>query len=120
MKETILSLSFAKYRIEIEDLPSWEDDSDCSVYTAKLCRDFMRHGVGEVHTKESLLPETLKPDIRDSEQAKPLDDEHGGPDIDYDNSDQNITYTELVVDIQYRAVSSRLTFTYRVTSLRNR
>ena len=46
-----------KYQIRVEDVPSWEDGLASRTYVAKLSRDFLRFGVGEVHSKESLLPE---------------------------------------------------------------
>jgi len=44
-----------KYHISLEAVPSWEDGSACHAYVAPLCQDFMRYGVGTVHSLESLL-----------------------------------------------------------------
>ncbi|KJA21186.1 hypothetical protein HYPSUDRAFT_42305 [Hypholoma sublateritium FD-334 SS-4] len=60
LKQMIAKLTLARYQIAVGDLPSWEHELNSPTYSARLCRDFMRHGVGEVHTKESLLPESVK------------------------------------------------------------
>lgn len=54
-----------KYQIRVEDVPSWEDGLASRTYVAKLSRDFLRFGVGEVHSKESLLPEAHEGDKDD-------------------------------------------------------
>ena len=46
-----------KYHISLEDVPSWEDGPACHAYVAPLSRDFIRYGVGTVHSLGSLLPE---------------------------------------------------------------
>ncbi|KDR82830.1 hypothetical protein GALMADRAFT_220831 [Galerina marginata CBS 339.88] len=58
LKTTLTYLILQKYQINLEDLPSWEAGMEHPPYVAKLCRDFLRYGVGEVHTLESLVPET--------------------------------------------------------------
>lgn len=72
LKQMIAKLTLAKYQIAVEDLPSWEHELNSPTYSVRLCRDFMRHGVGEVHTKESLLPESVKPEEPDLEQPESL------------------------------------------------
>ncbi|KAJ3507525.1 hypothetical protein NLJ89_g6256 [Agrocybe chaxingu] len=58
VKNVITDVVLQKHQINMEDLPSWEEDPEgCYAYTAKLSKDFMRFGVGEVHTTESLSPE---------------------------------------------------------------
>ncbi|KAF8798942.1 hypothetical protein BYT27DRAFT_7202672 [Phlegmacium glaucopus] len=57
LKGLISRLVLRKYHISLEDVPSWEDGSACHAYVAPLCQDFMRYGVGTVHSLESLLPE---------------------------------------------------------------
>ncbi|KAF9013286.1 hypothetical protein BDQ17DRAFT_1343128 [Cyathus striatus] len=44
------------YQIKLEDVPSWEEDASRR-YSTKLSLDFVTYGVGEVHTRESLLPD---------------------------------------------------------------
>ena len=64
-----------KYHISLEDVPSWEDGPACHAYVAPLSRDFIRYGVGTVHSLDSLLPEqrtkefmeTAKDDVEFSE-----------------------------------------------------
>ena len=46
-----------KYHISLEDVPSWEDGPACHAFVAPLSRDFIRYGVGTVHSLESLVPE---------------------------------------------------------------
>ena len=53
----IISTRVLKYHISLEDVPSWEDGPACHTYVAPLSRDFIRYGVGTVHSLESLLPE---------------------------------------------------------------
>ncbi|KAF9483532.1 hypothetical protein BDN70DRAFT_873849 [Pholiota conissans] len=66
LKQCLTQLVLQKYQIKIDEVPSWEDEgSDCEAYVAKLCRDFLRFGVGEVHTLESLQPEDIKLDAPD-------------------------------------------------------
>ncbi|KAF4617157.1 hypothetical protein D9613_005940 [Agrocybe pediades] len=60
LKDRIGHIILQRYQIQMEDLPSWEDTACRPSYTATLCRDFLRYGMGEVHTLESLEPETLK------------------------------------------------------------
>lgn len=75
LKHTITKLTLQKYQISIEDVPSWEDGADNEAYGAKLCHDFLRFGVGEVHTLESLLPESLIPDAPDLKRSESTDNE---------------------------------------------
>ena len=56
----IISARVLKYQISLEDVPSWEDGPACHAYVAPLSRDFIRYGVGTVHSSESLLPEQRK------------------------------------------------------------
>lgn len=71
----IISRRVHKYHISLEDVPSWEDGPTCHAYVAPLSRDFIRYGVGTVHSLESLLPEqrtkefmeTAKDDVEFSE-----------------------------------------------------
>ncbi|KAF8158160.1 hypothetical protein B0H34DRAFT_443560 [Crassisporium funariophilum] len=60
LKNMISRLVLQKYQISVQDVPSWEDGPDASAYVAKLCRDFLRYGVGEVHSMESMMPEQNK------------------------------------------------------------
>jgi hypothetical protein len=60
-----MRLVLEKYQIRLEDVPSWEDGLASRTYVAKLSRDFLRFGVGEVHSKESLLPEANEGDKDD-------------------------------------------------------
>ncbi|KAF8195571.1 hypothetical protein BJ912DRAFT_1021259 [Pholiota molesta] len=75
LKHTVARLTLQKYQISIEDVPSWEDGADNEAYGAKLCRDFLRFGVGEVHTLESLLPESLSADAPDLKRSESTDNE---------------------------------------------
>ncbi|KAF8967162.1 hypothetical protein BDZ97DRAFT_570221 [Flammula alnicola] len=70
LRHTITKLALQKYQLDLEDVPSWEDGSDCQSYIAKLCRDFLRYGVGEVHAIESLLPEQPKKETANLEHAE--------------------------------------------------
>ena len=72
LKQMIAKLTLDKYQLAVEDLPCWEHELNSPTYSARLCRDFMRHGVGEVHTKESLQPENVKPEESYIEQAESL------------------------------------------------
>jgi hypothetical protein len=47
----------SKHQIELERLPSWDDDPDHAAYRAALSRDYIASGAGDVHTPESLMPE---------------------------------------------------------------
>lgn len=73
LKSTLTDTIIQKYHIDIEDLPCWEEQPERQVYVAKLCRDFLRYGLGEVHTLESLKPE----DKPTHEVAKGVDAEDG-------------------------------------------
>jgi hypothetical protein len=53
----LISRRVLEYHISLEDVPSWEDGPACHAYVAPLSRDFIRYGVGTVHSLESLLPE---------------------------------------------------------------
>lgn len=55
--KTITDTVIQKYHIEVEDLPCWEEQPERQIYVAKLCRDFLRFGLGEVHTLESMRPD---------------------------------------------------------------
>ena len=57
LKDIIIGRVLLKYHISLEDVPSWEDGPACHAYVAPLSRDFIRYGVGTVHSLESLLPE---------------------------------------------------------------
>lgn len=79
----------SKYHISLEDVPSWEDGPACHAYVAPLSRDFIRYGVGTVHSLESLLPEqrtkefmeTAKDEVKISErdclESPPYEDSEG-------------------------------------------
>jgi hypothetical protein len=57
LKDIISGRVLSKYHISLEDVPSWEDGPACHAYVAPLSRDFIRYGVGTVHSSESLQPE---------------------------------------------------------------
>lgn len=46
-----------KYRIDVNDIPRYEDRADDHTYVAKLSRDILAYGIDEVHTADSLIPE---------------------------------------------------------------
>ncbi|CAA7261575.1 unnamed protein product [Cyclocybe aegerita] len=90
VKDVISDVVLQKHQINVEDLPSWEEDHEgCYAYAAKLSKDFMRFGVGEVHTTESLSmeikevhPDTEKGDIsleEDNTMETGPDHEDGAP-----------------------------------------
>ena len=70
LKGLISRLVLQKYQISLEDVPSWEDGSACQPYVAPLSRDFMRDGVGTVHSLESLLPEQCTKESLEDEVQK--------------------------------------------------
>ncbi|KAF8895518.1 hypothetical protein BD779DRAFT_1499942 [Infundibulicybe gibba] len=47
--ETIIRLVLEKYPIKMEDLPAWDEDPSAAArYETKLCRDFLKHGLGAI------------------------------------------------------------------------
>ena len=62
----LISRRVLKYHISLEDVPSWEDGPACHAYVAPLSRDFIRYGVGTVHSLESLLPERRTKEFREA------------------------------------------------------
>lgn len=84
-----MRLVLEKYQIRVEDVPSWEDGLASRTYVAKLSRDFLRFGVGEVHSKESLLPEANEGDKDDVDPEEDIGDmvgEDRGGDINEDSA----------------------------------
>lgn len=77
LKALVSRLVLRKYHISLEDVPSWEDGS-CHAYVAPLCRDFMRYGVGPVHSLESLLPEECAKESMDTTKGKVQDADSDG------------------------------------------
>lgn len=76
-----MKIVLEKYQIRVEDVPSWEDGLASRTYVAKLSRDFLRFGVGEVHSKESLLPEASegdKDDVDPEEDEDLVGEDRGG------------------------------------------
>ncbi|KAF8903160.1 hypothetical protein CPB84DRAFT_1728604 [Gymnopilus junonius] len=69
LKSSLAPLIVEKYRINIEDLPSWEADS-YQPYTSTLCLDFLNYDMGEVHTPASLMPERRKIESVDGENME--------------------------------------------------
>ncbi|KIM43202.1 hypothetical protein M413DRAFT_18303 [Hebeloma cylindrosporum] len=54
----ITRLVLRKFQIYLEDLPGWDPKTYLfPPYTASLCHDFTRYGVGEVHTIDNLVSE---------------------------------------------------------------
>ncbi|KAH9480433.1 hypothetical protein JR316_0007033 [Psilocybe cubensis] len=83
--KTITDTIIQKYSVELEDLPCWEETPVRQIFVAKLCRDFLRFGLGEVHTLESLQPDA-KPTQEvgkcvgaEAVLAQPLDEEDADP-----------------------------------------
>ena len=84
----ITRLALRKYQIYLEDLPSW-DPKTCLFppYTASLCHDFTRYGVGEVHAIENLVSEQSKA-LKQTDVAK------NGPDVKPDVQDTSSTESQ--------------------------
>lgn len=66
----IISKRVLKYHISLEDVPSWEDGPACHAYVAPLSRDFIRYGVGTVHSMESLLPEQRTKEFMETDDVE--------------------------------------------------
>ena len=70
LKDIISRRVLLKYHISLEDVPSWEDGPACHAYFAPLSRDFIRYGVGTVHSLESLLPEQCTKEFMETTKDK--------------------------------------------------
>ncbi|TFK40782.1 hypothetical protein BDQ12DRAFT_770762 [Crucibulum laeve] len=70
VNNAVMKRVLEKYTIKLEDVPEWDDNCLSPHYEASLCRDFVIHGVGDIHTQESLLA-----DVDDKEQKLTVDEE---------------------------------------------
>ena len=90
LNDIISDRVLSKYHISLEDVPSWEDGPACHAYVAPLSRDFIRYGVGTVHSSESLQPEqhtkefveTVRDEVKISESALESPPHDGSEDYD--------------------------------------
>ena len=114
LKDMIIRRVLLKYHISLEDVPSWEDGPACHAYVAPLCRDFIRYGVGTVHSLESLLPEqctkefteTAKDEVKFSEsdglQSPPHEDSE-----DYEESSiSELVRVNIHCEILFKPITS--------------
>lgn len=96
LKDLISRRVLLKYHISLEDVPSWEDGPACHAYVAPLCRDFIRYGVGTVHSLESLLPEQCTKETAKDEFQVSESDGLGSPPREDSEDYEESSISELV------------------------
>ena len=67
-----------RFQLRIEDLPHWADEQASANYVAKLSRDFMRCGAGEVESQHALYLGTGRAIAIDEEEEVEQEDENDG------------------------------------------
>ena len=67
-----------RFQLRLEDLPPWDDEQASANYVAKLSRDFMRCGAGEVESQHALYLGTDRAISIDEEEEVGQEDENDG------------------------------------------
>lgn len=105
-----------KYQLQLEDLPSWEEDEvACQRYEAKLSRDFMRFGIGEVHSVESLVPDESDDDVKSERDDDDFDHDIGHSE-DRLELRESQSALDMIVEVQEDedAASNLVSFTFNI------
>jgi len=84
LKNTIETLVVEKYQLDLDDLPSQDDEDACRAYEARLCRDYFFPKVEGVDTQDGDGDVTMS-DEDDEEEQDELDElSDGGEEADAD------------------------------------
>jgi hypothetical protein len=75
LKNTIATIVIEKYQLDLDDLPSHEDEAACKAYEAKLCRDYFFQKPGIVEDGANAEDADADANMRDREAGEDEDEE---------------------------------------------
>ena len=80
LHDVIVNAVLQRFRLDIDDLPSWEDEDACHSYSAPLCRDFTDSALSDNRVDE--VPDENSGEAGDdNDEDGMFVDEDGNPEV---------------------------------------